>query len=253
MSLLEVRHVSKSFTRGLIFKTKREALFDISFDVGENEIVGLAGTSGAGKSTLVRILMGLSPADAGTVMLDGKDLLRLSGGEWKKERRKLQLLFQNPASALNPRMKISEILEEPRKLHGMPVAKEEIFEMLDAMQLRRELLSRYPHQLSGGELQRVALGRLLLLRPRLLLLDEPTSMLDVSVQAQVIHILREVRQKRSFSCLFISHDLDLLRAVCGRIGIMKDGRLIEMAETEALFRHPKESYTKDLIAAFDDF
>lgn len=253
MSLLEVRHISKSFTGGLIFKTKRDALFDISFDVGENEIVGLVGTSGAGKSTLVRILMGLSRADAGEVRLEGKVLLHASASEWKRTRQTMQMLFQNPASALNPRMKISEILEEPRRLYGNPASEEEIFDMLDAMQLRRELLSRYPRELSGGELQRVALGRLLLLRPRLLLLDEPTSMLDVSVQAQVIHILRGMRRVRPFSCLFISHDLDLLRAVCGRIGIMKDGRLIEMAETEELFGHPKESYTKELIAAFDDF
>lgn len=166
----------------------------------------------------------------------------------------MHMLFQNPASSLNPRMKIRESMEEPARIYGMDISHgKEIHEMMKRLQLREELLHRYPHQLSGGELQRVCLGRLLLLKPGLLILDEPTSMLDVSVQAQIIGILKEVQEEENISYLFISHDLDLLRACCHRIGILNQGKLVEMEETERLFRRPADSYTKDLISAFFTF
>ena len=250
MSLLEVKHVSKSFRQGWIHPVQREVLHDISFAVEENEILGLAGTSGAGKSTLIRIIMQLLKPNAGKVLLDGKDVFTLRGTAWKELHRTMQLVFQNPASSLNPRMTIQESMEEPLRLYG---EKADISRMYEKMQLREELLSRYPHQLSGGELQRVCLARLLLLKPRLLLLDEPTSMLDVSVQAQIISILQDIRKERPMACLFISHDLDLLHAICNRIGILQEGRLIELEDTETLYNHPKEPYTKDLLRAFEEF
>lgn len=164
------------------------------------------------------------------------------------------MLFQNPASSLNPRMKIRESMEEPARIYGMDISHgKEIHEMMKRLQLREELLHRYPHQLSGGELQRVCLGRLLLLKPGLLILDEPTSMLDVSVQAQIIGILKEVQEEENISYLFISHDLDLLRACCHRIGILNQGKLVEMEETEKLFHSPAAPYTKELISAFFTF
>lgn len=252
MSILEVRHVYKSFTQGLIHKTKTEALHDISFSVEDNEILGLAGTSGAGKSTLIGVLMQLLPADQGEIIFDGKSLGQGGRKEWKKIRKDMQLVFQNPASALNPHMTIQELMEEPLQIHGRQ-DREAVRSMFQRMQLRSELLSRYPYQLSGGELQRVAMGRLLLLKPKLLLLDEPTSMLDVSVQAQVISLLQDIRKEHPMACLFISHDLDLLHAICHRIGIMKEGRLIELQETEALYQHPQEAYTRELIQAFEEF
>lgn len=252
MSILEVRHVYKSFKKGLIHPVKTEALHDISFTVEENEILGLAGTSGAGKSTLIQVIMQLLPWDQGEILFDGKPLGQGGRKEWKQICQDRQLVFQNPASALNPHMTIRELMEEPLRLHGRQDT-EAVLSMFERMQLRSELLSRYPHQLSGGELQRVAMGRLLLLKPKLLLLDEPTSMLDVSVQAQVISLLQDIRKEHPMACLFISHDLDLLHAICHRIGIMKEGRLIELQETEALYRHPKEAYTRELIQAFEEF
>lgn len=246
MSLLEVRHISKAFTQGLIFKKKHEALSDISFSLEAGEMVGLAGTSGAGKTTLIRILMQLLRQDSGTIHFDGREI------HGSYDRRAMQLLFQNPASALNPRMKIREALEEPLLIHHA-AGKENIPTMLSSLQLRHELLDRYPYQLSGGELQRVCLARLLLLKPKLLLLDEPTSMLDVSVQAQIIRILQEVQQKTGMACLLISHDLDLLKACCSRIGILHEGRLIEMEKTETLYTNPKAVYTRRLIDMFKEF
>ena len=250
MSLLEVRHISKSFRHGWIHPVKREVLHDISFSVEENEILGLAGTSGAGKTTLIRIIMQLLKPDAGEVVLNGDNLSAVGEKKWKEIHKTMQLVFQNPASSLNPRMTIQESMEEPLRLYG---EKADISWMFEKMQLREELLSRYPHQLSGGELQRVCLARLLLLQPRLLLLDEPTSMLDVSVQAQIISILQDIRKERPMACLFISHDLDLLHAVCDRIGILQEGRLIELEDTETLYSYPKEPYTKDLLRAFEEF
>ena len=247
MDVLEVKHISVSYSSGILFKEKREVLHDISFNVKEGEVLGLAGTSGAGKSTISRILMGLLPPDKGDALLDGVSLLGRAA-----RRRQVQMLFQNPAAALNPRMTIRESMEEPFCIHG-GYDREKIEEIWGDLQLRKELWTRYPSQLSGGELQRVCLGRILLLRPRVLLLDEPTSMLDVSVQAQVISILQKLRKKHPMACLFISHDLDLLRAVSDRIGILESGRLIELAETETLYRHPKEKYTRELLEAFEEF
>lgn len=249
MTLLRAEHISKSFTHGMIRKKTRPVLHDISFSIGEGEMMGLAGTSGAGKTTLIRILMGLLPAE-GQIFFEGK---RLSmNARSREERQVMQLLFQNPGSALNPRMTIEESLREPLRIHQLD-REDEIPGILEELQLRNELLHRYPGQLSGGELQRICLGRLLLLRPRLLLLDEPTSMLDVSVQAQIVRILQRIQKRRGMACLFISHALDLLKACCTRIGILHEGRLIEMQRTEDLYKHPKEVYTRSLIDVFENF
>lgn len=252
MSVLELKHVCKSFTRGLVHKTRKEVLHDISFSIEPNEMLGLAGTSGAGKTTLIRVIMQMLSWDSGEILFNGREISSYRGKEEKSLRRDMQLIFQNPASSLNPHMTVQELMEEPLRIQGQ-VDEDGVHSMFEKMQLRSELLTRYPHQLSGGELQRVAMGRLLLLKPKLLLLDEPTSMLDVSVQAQVISLLQEIRKEHPMACLFISHDLDLLHAICDRIGIMKEGRLIELAETETLYQHPKEAYTRELIQAFEEF
>lgn len=254
MTLLSIEHISRSVETGFIRKQKKEILHDISFCVGKRETVGITGASGAGKSTLARVIMGLLREDGGDIVFQGKELTKTSLREARRRRRQMHMLFQNPASSLNPRMKIRESMEEPAKIHGMDISRgQEIRDMMKRLQLREELLHRYPHQLSGGELQRVCLGRLLLLKPGLLILDEPTSMLDVSVQAQIIGILKEVQEEKNISYLFISHDLDLLRTCCHRIGILDRGKLVEMEETERLFRRPADSYTKDLISAFFTF
>lgn len=164
----------------------------------------------------------------------------------------MQMLFQNPMASLNPRMTIEESMEEPGILYGT-VDKREIFSLLDRFGLRKELLTRHPAELSGGELQRICLARLLLLHPDVLILDEPTSMLDVSVQAEIMQELLALKKERGIAFLFISHDLDLLRACCDKIGVMKDGRLLELQDRESLFRSPKNPYTESLIRAFQSF
>lgn len=254
MAILSVKHVCKSYKTGLIKKKTKIILQDITFDVQEGEVLGLTGASGSGKSTLIRCIMRLTPVDSGTIIMDGTDLLQLSPTDLRQSRKVMQMLFQNPATALNPRKTIRESLAEPILIHQLPEsALKEIPGILDMLQLKKDLLDRYPHQLSGGELQRICLGRLLLLRPRLLLLDEPTSMLDVSVQAQIIEIMRNIRKEYPITVLFVSHDLALLKAVCDRIGVMEQGKLLELQPVEELFQHPSEQYTRDLIRAFNEF
>lgn len=249
MTLLSAEHICKEFETGWIHKEKKEILHDISFTIEEGETVGLTGASGAGKSTISRIIMGLIQIQKGKLFFDGKDITNKAG-----KNREIQMLFQNPLASLNPRMKIIESMKEPSRIQGISVDYEkEIPKVMERFQLREELLDRRPHQLSGGEVQRICLARLLFLKPRLLILDEPTSMLDVSVQAQIIGILKEIQKEQNISYLFISHDLDLLHSCADRIGILKAGRLIEMEKTEVLYKNPKQAYTKELIAAFEDF
>lgn len=249
MTLLSAEHICKEFETGWIHKEKKEILHDISFTIEAGETVGLTGASGAGKSTISRIIMGLIQIQKGKLFFDGKDITNKAG-----KNREIQMLFQNPLASLNPRMKIIESMKEPSRIQGISVDYEkEIPKVMERFQLREELLDRRPHQLSGGEVQRICLARLLFLKPRLLILDEPTSMLDVSVQAQIIDILKEIQKEQNISYLFISHDLDLLHSCADRIGILKAGQLIEMEKTEVLYKNPKQAYTKELIAAFEDF
>ena len=249
--LLDVQHISKSFTTGYIRKVKKEVLKDISFTLSKGETLGIAGTSGAGKTTLIRILMQLLRPDGGVVLYHGLDLGELSGKEMLAARRTMQMIFQNPAAALHPRMMIRESIEEPSRLYGkMDRFEERMQEMLSRLQLRRELLLRYPAELSGGELQRVALARLLLISPEILILDEPTSMLDVSVQAEILTLLQELQEDREIAYLFISHDLDVLAAMASRVGILSAGRLVEIGAAEDVLHHPQHPYTQELVRSF---
>ena len=249
--LLDVQHISKSFTTGYIRKVKKEVLKDISFTLSKGETLGIAGTSGAGKTTLIRILMQLLVPDGGVVLYHGVELGGLSGKEMLAVRRTMQMIFQNPAAALHPRMTIRESILEPSRLYGkMDRFEERMQEMLSRLQLRRELLLRYPAELSGGELQRVALARLLLISPEVLILDEPTSMLDVSVQAEILTLLQELQEDREIAYLFISHDLDVLAAMARRVGILSQGRLVEIGAAEDVLHHPQHPYTQELVRSF---
>lgn len=249
--LLDVQHISKSFTTGYIRKVKKEVLKDISFTLSKGETLGIAGTSGAGKTTLIRILMQLLVPDGGVVLYRGVDLGELSGKEMLAARRTMQMIFQNPAAALHQRMTIRQSIEEPSRLYGkMDHFEERMQEMLSRLQLRRELLLRYPAELSGGELQRVALARLLLISPEVLILDEPTSMLDVSVQAEILTLLQELQEERKIAYLFISHDLDVLAAMASRVGILSAGRLVEIGAAEDVLHHPQHPYTQELVRSF---
>lgn len=249
--LLDVQHISKSFTTGYLRKVKKEVLKDISFTLSKGETLGIAGTSGAGKTTLIRILMQLLVPDGGVVLYRGVDLGGLSGKEMLAARRTMQMIFQNPAAALHPRMTIRESIEEPSRLYGkMDRFEERMQEMLSRLQLRSELLLRYPAELSGGELQRVALARLLLISPEVLILDEPTSMLDVSVQAEILTLLQELQVEQKIAYLFISHDLDVLAAMARRVGILSAGRLVEIGAAEDVLHHPQHPYTQELVRSF---
>lgn len=253
MSLMEVRHLFQWFHKGFLGKKKDPALYDVNFVLEKGETLGLAGTSGAGKSTLARAVMQLLPVSEGEVFFHGDNLCALRPAEMKKKRRTMQMLFQNPMASLNPRMTIEESMKEPLLLYHMEGKLPLISRYMDRFSLREELLPRMPSELSGGELQRICLARLLLVEPELLILDEPTSMLDVSVQAEIVEELLAIQKERGLSYLFISHDLDLLRCACHRIGIMKEGRLLEIQETETLFNAPENGYTRDLIEEFRTF
>jgi oligopeptide/dipeptide ABC transporter ATP-binding protein len=243
--LLEVRGLA------VAYGTTR-ALGGVDFDLARGETLALVGESGSGKSTLARALAGLVPAAAGTARFDGVDLLRLRPRAFRPLRRRLQLVFQDPSSSLDPRLRVGAIVAEPLAIHrsvprGGRAAK--VAELLAQVGLAPDLAERWPHQLSGGERQRVGLARALALEPELLLLDEPVSSLDVSVQAQVLNLLAALRAERGLSYLLIAHHLGVVRQLAHRVAVLFAGRLVEEAPVEALFAAPLHPYTRALLAA----
>lgn len=253
MTALELRHLSKVFPgRGLRGGTCK-AVDDVSLTIGPGETYGLVGESGCGKSTLGRMIARLLPATSGQVLWDGRDLLRVGRRELRPYRRRLQMLFQHPDTSLNPRMTVLESLREPFLLHDLPGRDhmdDLIREHIRAYGIQPELLERRASQVSGGQIQRIVLARIMLLQPEFIVLDEPTSMLDVSVQAQIIELLRDVQVRTGVSYLLISHDLDLIQHSSHRIGVMHQGKLLEQGETEAVLHAPSHPYTQKLIRSF---
>lgn len=254
MAMLEVSHLYKTFRSGLWGNHRVVAVNDVSLTVEKGHTLGLVGMSGSGKSTLARLIMGLIQSDGGTVHFNGENITHEKGKKRRMRAQELQMLFQHPTAALHPRMLLRESMKEPLRLHRGLVPSSDwedaIAEQLKVVALDPVLLDRYPHQLSGGQLQRLCLARLLLLDPKCIVLDEPTSMLDVSVQAQVMNLLDRIRIERGISYLFISHDLDLVRAYSDDIAVMYHGELIEQQPANRFYECPKEEYTKKLIAAF---
>lgn len=254
MNRLEVSHISKTFTAGFWGRNKVKAVEDVSFSLPRGKTLGLVGMSGSGKSTVARMVIGLLRPDSGSVLFEGENLIGATGKKRQMLCRRMQMLFQHPTSALNPRFTMQESMLEPFLLHPDIAPKSQwqdrIREQLAYVSLAENLLDRYPHQLSGGQIQRFCLARILLLQPALLVLDEPTSMLDVSVQAQVMDLLAKIQAEMGMSYLFISHDLDLVRAYSDEIAVMYQGCWLEQQTPENLYAHPKELYTKELIAAF---
>ncbi|TWH45548.1 ABC transporter ATP-binding protein [Sporomusa sp. KB1] len=254
--MIEVFNITKTFGTGLWRRTRTLAVDNASFSVKAGKTLGLIGMSGSGKSTLGRLALKLIPCDTGRIVFDGRDISNFTARQMKKLRKEMQILFQNPETSLNPRFTIAESMAEPYRLHGQSRQKdiaEQIELWLQFVGLSTELLARRPHQLSGGQLQRVCIARALSLQPKFLVLDEPTSMLDVSVQAQIIEVLRLAQRKSEIAYLFISHDLDLIKACSDEIAIMFQGRIIEQQSTEDLYRRPGEEYTKKLLDAFVNF
>jgi ABC-type glutathione transport system ATPase component len=220
---------------------------DVSFTIGRGETLGLVGESGSGKSTVARILLRLVEPTAGSVRYDGLDVLAASAGQMRAMRRRMQVVFQDPYAALNPKMRVREILAEPFAIHR--VACRPLGEMLREVGLEESALERYPHEFSGGQRQRINIARALALRPEFVVLDEPVSALDVSVGAQVVNLLRDLQRTHGLTYLFISHSMPLVRYLCDRVAVMRKGRLVEMGNVLSVCETPREEYTKALIAA----
>jgi oligopeptide transport system ATP-binding protein len=253
--LVEVHHLVKQFTRREGFFTKPSivrAVSDVSFSVEEGETFGLVGESGSGKTTTGRCILRLIEPTSGEVRFRGRDVLAFSHEELRQARRHMQIVFQDPYSSLNPRMRARQIIEEPLLIHKMGSRDERMARVVDLYRLvglDPSTLDRYPHEFSGGQRQRIGVARALALNPSFIIADEPVSALDVSIQAQVVNLLIELQQKLGLAYLFIAHDLRLVEHICRRTAVMYLGRIVEMADTTRLFNTPQHAYTKALLSA----
>jgi peptide/nickel transport system ATP-binding protein len=255
MPLLEVRDLVKEFSgrHGLFSAPSVTRAVDaVTFSIEEGETFGLVGESGSGKTTTGRCILRLIEPTSGEVRFRKADVLRYSRAEMRQARRDMQIVFQDPYSSLNPRMRVGDIVEEPLVIHRMgakPARRARVAELFELVGLDPSQLARYPHQFSGGQRQRVGLARALALNPSFVIADEPVSALDVSVQAQVVNLLMDLQQRLKLTYLFIAHDLRLVRHICSRVAVMYLGRIVEMGPTERLFDAPAHPYTRALLSA----
>jgi len=260
-ALVQVNSVSKSYARrSRLRSTEQTVVENVSLEIATGETLGLVGESGSGKTTLARMILGLVKPSYGTVLVDGTDVAKASGAAMRKVRRQMQPVFQDPYAALNPRMKILDIVMEPLVIHhedaGLGTGggkrkalRQKAVELLAEVGMDESALDRHPHEFSGGQRQRINIARALALRPRLLILDEPVSALDVSVGAQIVNLLRRLQREKALTYLFISHSMPLVRYLSTRIAVMQRGRLVETGEAVALCANPREIYTRQLLAA----
>ena len=253
--LLRVSNLEKKFPiqRGMFKRTVGHihAVDGISFEIAAGETLGLVGESGCGKSTTARLILRLLDPTAGEIFFDGKEIHAMTREEIRAVRKDMQIVFQDPYASLNPRMTVRQIVAEPLIVHGM--AKDDsdprVDEMIELCGLSREFGNRYPHEFSGGQRQRVGIARALVTRPKLVVLDEPVSALDVSVQAQILNLLDDLREKFGFSYLFVAHDLSVVSHISARVAVMYLGKIVEIGTREEIFNNPKHPYTKALISA----
>jgi peptide/nickel transport system ATP-binding protein len=230
-----------------------KAVDNVSFDVHEGETVGLVGESGCGKTTLGRTILRLAPATGGEVIFDGRNILDMPKNELKDMRRHMQIIFQDPYSSLNPRMTIGAAIQEPMSVHGVhaneTVRKEKVLELLSKVNMKPEHYYRYPHEFSGGQRQRICIARALALNPKFIICDESVSALDVSVQAQVLNLLIQLREEFKFTYIFISHDLSVVKFMSDRMVVMNKGKIEEMGPSDEIYNNPQKEYTRKLINA----
>ena len=256
-ALLEVRNLVKHFPvrQGLFGGVSGHvhAVDGIDFDVREGETLAIVGESGCGKSTVGRLVLRLIEPSSGAVRFEGDDLLALGDAALRARRRRMQVIFQDPYASLNPRMTVGAMLGEPLMLHGLigdaAARRGRVAELLELVGLRPDHIRRYPHEFSGGQRQRLAIARALAVEPRLIVADEAVSALDVSIQAQVINLMRELQQRFGLAYIFISHDLAVVKHIADRIAVMYLGKIVETATTDELFRNPRHPYTRALLSA----
>ena len=253
--LVEADGITKRFvSKRAILPSNRDyftAVDTAMFEIRQGEVFGLVGESGSGKSTIARMIAGLYRVDAGAVRFAGRDVTAGARGVPDWYRREIQMIFQDPYSSLNPRMRVDEIVAEPARHHRLlsgRALRDRVGELLDRVGLGAAAGLKYPHEFSGGQRQRISIARALATQPRFLICDEPTSALDVSIQAQILNILKDLQEHLNLTMLFISHDLPVVRQMCDRVGVMKDGQLVELAETETLFADPQHAYTRELLS-----
>ncbi|WP_303721659.1 ABC transporter ATP-binding protein [Malonomonas rubra] len=255
MALLEVRNLRKSFRTTDSLGGKRQRLVavdDVSFSLEAGETLGLVGESGCGKSTTGKLILQLLQAEQGQVLFDGTDLTGLSPRQMRPYRRQLQMIFQDPFSSLNPRMTVGEILSEPFIIHKLAPGRqirEHVVQLLEKVGLTADHQQRYPHEFSGGQRQRVGIARALAVQPQVIVADEPVSALDLSVQAQILNLLRKIQQENNLSYLFIAHDLAVIEHVSNRIAVMYLGKIVELTSATELYRAPRHPYSEALLNA----
>ncbi|WP_296626388.1 oligopeptide/dipeptide ABC transporter ATP-binding protein [uncultured Negativibacillus sp.] len=249
--ILEVKHLKKYFP--VDAKHTLKAVDDVSFTIYEGETLGIVGESGCGKTTCGRTCIGVYEATSGEVLYKGKDINKMTAAERKEFTKKVQMIFQDPYSSLDPRMKVHDIIAEGMQIHKLVSSKAEeikaVQSLLEQVGLNPEHASRYVHEFSGGQRQRIGIARALAVNPEFLMCDEPISALDVSVQAQVVNLLVKLQKERGLTCMFIAHDLSMVKHISDRVGVMYLGNLVELADSDALYQHPLHPYTKALLSA----
>jgi len=252
--ILIARNLTKTYSQAsgkLGFgHTEVKALDDVSINLQEGSTLAVVGESGSGKSTLARCLLQLQPLDSGEVLFQGRDLAALSGPELRRERKHLQMIFQDPFASLNPRMKIGEIVGEGLAVHGLGNAGEQrnkVEKMLKRVGMSKADMQRYPHEFSGGQRQRIGIARALVLQPKVVVCDEPVSALDVSIQAQILLLLKELQQEMALSYLFISHDLRVVRHIADEVLVMHQGKVVEQGKVSDVYAAPAQEYTRNLL------